>query len=259
MFLSRFSLEGKVALVTGGSRGIGRVAALGLAEAGADLVVASRNLHDLEIVADEIRMLKRRALAVKADVAKMDDIEKLTESAQVAFGKIDILVNNAGMGGPAPFLDVEESLWDTMMNLNLKGLFFLSQKIASVMKEHGGGTIINVASAAGFTPAPAGSVYAISKAGVIMATRAMANDLARYKIRVNTLAPGYIRTPMANAYFDSHPLWEQKLLNMIPLAYIAEADELVGVIIYLASNASSYQTGATIIVDGGLLNYNGEG
>ena len=250
-----FSLEGKVALITGGSRGIGRATALGFARAGADVVVTSRKLPDLEKVAEEIRGLGRKSLAVAAHVGKMDDINALVTKVREDFGRIDILVNNAGTS-PAmmPVLDAEERLWDAVMNLNLKGLFFLSQAVARVMKEHGGGKVINVASVDGLKPEPSpNGIYAISKAGVIMATKVMALEWAQYNIRVNCIAPGNIRTRLGDSRFVVLPEYEEELVKRTPIGRIAEPDEIVGAMIYLASAASSFVTGETIVVDGGAI------
>lgn len=245
-----FSLEGKVALVTGGSRGIGRAAALGLAQAGADVVVASRKLPDLEKAAEEIRGLGRKSLAVAAHIARMDEINNLVSKVKDEFGRIDILVNNAGTNPVMdPALDIEERAWDSIMNLNLKGLFFLSQAVARVMKEQGGGKIINVASVEGLTPGIL-PVYAISKAGVIMATKVMANEWAKYNIRINAIAPGLTKTRFSEALWSSPDIFQGAMMGT-PMGRIAEPEEMVGAIIYLASDASSYVTGQVLAIDGG--------
>ena len=254
MELSQFSLEGKVALITGGSRGIGKATAIGFAQAGADVVVASRKLPDLEMVADEIKGLGRRSLAVSAHVGRMEQIASLVEGVVAEFGKIDILVNNAGTSPVfASALDLEERAWDVVMNLNLKGLFFLSQAVARVMKECGGGNIINVASVDGFRSEDNAGAYAISKAGVIMATKVMAREWNQYNIRVNTLAPGMIHTRLLDSHWEVAPEDKPEVIKRILMGHIAEPEELVGAMIYLASDASSYVTGQTFIVDGGFL------
>ena len=254
MDLSLFSLEGKVALVTGGSRGIGKATALGFARAGADVVVASRKLPDLELVAGEMRGLGRRALAVEAHVARMEQIKNLVEKVVGEFGKIDILVNNAGTSPVfASALDLEERAWDVVMNLNLKGLFFLSQMVARVMKDHDGGSIINVASVDGFRSEDNAGAYAISKAGVIMATKVMAREWNQYKIRANAIAPGMIHTRLLDSHWEVAPEDKPEVVKRILMGRIAEPEELVGAMIYLASSASSYVTGQTFIVDGGFL------
>jgi NAD(P)-dependent dehydrogenase (short-subunit alcohol dehydrogenase family) len=246
-----FSLEGRVALVTGGSRGIGRAFALGLARAGADVVVASRKLPDLEKVSEEIRGLGRRSLAVAAHVAKMDQIKDLVSKVKDEFGKIDILVNNAATNPVMDHaLDIEERAWDTIMNLNLKGLFFLSQAVARVMKEKGGGKIINVTSIEGITPGIL-PVYSISKAGVIMATKVMAREWTKYNIRVNAIAPGLTKTSFSEALWNNPEILKDAM-SITPMGRIAEPEEMVGAVIYLASDTSSYTTGQIIAIDGGV-------
>ena len=246
-----FSLGGRVALVTGGSRGIGRASALGLARAGADVVVASRKLSDLEKVSEEIEGLGRKSLAVAAHVARMDQIKDLVSKVKDEFGKIDILVNNAATNPVMDHaLDIEERAWDTVMNLNLKGLFFLSQAVARVMKEKGGGKIINVTSVEGITPGIL-PVYSISKAGVIMATKVMAREWTKYNIRVNAIAPGLTKTRFSEALWNNPEILKDAM-STTPMGRIAEPEEMVGAVIYLASDISSYVTGQVIAVDGGL-------
>jgi len=249
-----FSLKGKVALITGGSRGIGKATALGFASAGADVAIASRKLPDLEQVATEIRGLGRKALPVSAHVGRLEEIKSLVNTVCQEFGKIDILVNNAGTSPDmSPMLDLEERLWDSIINLNLKGVIFLSQAVARVMKEHDGGTIINVASVAGFRHEPNVGVYSISKAALITATKIMAQELAEYNIRVNAIAPGHIHTRLGDSIFEVAPEYREKFLQRVPMRRIGDPDEIVGAMLYLASDASSYVTGATIVVDGGTL------
>jgi NAD(P)-dependent dehydrogenase (short-subunit alcohol dehydrogenase family) len=254
MYMDKYRLDGKVALVTGGSRGIGRATALGLAEAGADVAVASRKRPDLENVAADIKRMGRKSLAVAAHVGRMDDIRSLVAKVRDEFGRIDILVNNAGTSPAlASSLEVDERLWDSIMNLNLKGLFFLSQAVAKVMKEHGGGRIINVASMDGFKPEANIGTYAVSKAGVIMVSRVMALELARYNIRVNTIAPGNVHTRLGDSRFLAMPEYEEEMVKRTPLGRIGEPDDIVGAMIYLASDASSFVTGECIVVAGGIV------
>jgi len=249
-----FSLTGKVALITGGSRGIGKATALGFASAGADVVIASRKFPDLEQVAAEIRELGGKALPVAAHVGKLEEIKSLVDTVCQEFGKIDILVNNAGTS-PAlsPILELEERLWDSITNLNLKGVIFLSQAVAKVMKEHGGGTIINVSSVTAFRHETHAATYAITKAAVVMATKIMAQEWAEYNIRVNAIAPGHIHTRLGDSIFETVPEYEEEFLKRVPMGRIGDPDEIVGAMIYLASDASSYVTGETIVVDGGTL------
>jgi NAD(P)-dependent dehydrogenase (short-subunit alcohol dehydrogenase family) len=249
--LDEFSLKGKVALVTGGSRGIGKEIAVGLAKAGADVALASRKLPDLEEVAKEIKATGRKSIAVAAHIGRMEEVTNLVAKVKDTFGKIDILINNAATNPTVDqAIDVEERAWDSIMNLNLKGLFFLSQAVARVMREQGGGRIVNVASTAGITPDVL-PVYSISKAGVIMATKVMAQQWAQFNIRVNAIAPGLTRTKF------SEFLWNNKdilpvAMQGTPLRRVAEPQEMVGAVIFLASDASSYVTGQVLAVDGGL-------
>lgn len=196
----------------------------------------------------------RKSLAVAAHVGRIEEIKELVAKVKQEFGRIDILVNNAATS-PAIIsaLDADEHLWDSIINLNLKGLFFLSQAVARVMKEHGGGKIINVASVDGFKPEFNIGIYAISKAGVIMATKVMAFEWAQYNIRVNAIAPGNVHTRLGDSRFTVVPGYQEELLKRTPMGRIAEPDEMVGAMIYLASAASSFTTGDTLVMDGGFL------
>jgi dehydrogenase/reductase SDR family protein 4 len=245
-----FSLKGKVALVTGGSRGIGKAIAVGLAKAGADVALASRKLPDLEEVAKEIRGVGRKSLAVATHVGRLEEINNLVSKVKDEFGRIDILVNNAATNPTMDqAIDIGERAWDSIMNLNLKGLFFLSQAVAVLMKEQGGGRIINVASIEGITPGIL-PVYAISKAGVIMATKVMAQQWAKYNIRVNAIAPGLTRTRFSEALLSNPDILSVAMM-MTPMGRVAEPEEMVGAVIFLASDASGYVTGQVLAVDGG--------
>ena len=245
------SLENKVVLVTGASRGIGQALAMGIAQSGADVVLASRKIDDLEKVASEIRKAGKKCLPIAAHIGRMEDIKNLVEKVMAEFGKIDVLINNAATNpSMAAAIDIDDRAWDSIMNLNLKGLFFLSQTVAKIMKEKGGGKIINVASVAGITPDIL-PVYSISKAAVIMATKVMAQQWAIFNIRVNAIAPGLTKTRFSEA------LWKnQDILNIAmsrtPLGRPAEPDDMVGAVLYLASDASSYVTGQVLAIDGGM-------
>lgn len=245
-----FSLKGKVALITGASRGIGKAIAIGYAQAGADVVVASRKLPDLEKVAQEIKGMGKKSLAIEAHVARMEEVKNLVSKVKADFGKLDILVNNAGTNPTmASALDVDERAWDSIMNLNLKGLFFLSQAAARMMKEKGGGKIINVSSTAGISPDLL-PVYSISKAAVIMATKVMAQQWAQFNIRVNAIAPGLTKTRFSEALWNNPEILKMAM-SKTPMGRVADPQEMVGATIYLASDASSYVTGQVIALDGG--------
>jgi len=252
MDFSRISLEGKVALVTGGSRGIGRASALAFADAGADVVVASRKLADLETVAEEIRAKGTRSLAVASHIAKTEESKGLVDKVMAEFGRIDILMNNAGTNPYyGPLMDAEEWAWDTTMNVNLKGHFLLSQLVARIMREHGGGNIINTSSVGGIQASDL-SIYSVSKAALIMLTECMAKEWGQYNIRVNAIAPGVIKTRL------SEQLWKEPdagkaAVNSCALLRLGEPEDVASVVLFLASGASSYVTGETIVVDGGAL------
>ena len=258
MELSQFSLEGKVALITGGSRGIGEATAKVFAKAGANVAVTSRKLADLEAVADEIRDLGRKSLAVAAHLGRMDQIGSIVEKVVAEFGRIDILVNNAGTNFFMPAIDMDERGWDVVMNLDLKGLFFLSQAAARVMREHGGGKIINVASVSGLKVQVPTGHYSIAKAGVIMATKVMALEWAEYDIRVNCVAPGAIETRLYDSIYSLLPEDEARLrkaeaAKKVPMGRLGQPREIADAMVFLASDASSYVTGQTFAVDGGAL------
>ena len=253
MILDKYRLDGKVALITGGSRGIGRAIALGFAEAGADVAIASRKLPDLGAVAKEISAFGRRSLPVAAHCAKKEEIRMLVDKTMEEFGRIDILVNNAGTNPYfGSLIEAEEWAWDVTMNLNLKGYFLLSQAVAKIMKEQGGGCIINVASSAGIRPMPGLGIYSITKAGVIMLTQVLASELGKYNIRVNAIAPGTTKTRLARLLWET-PEIREKIEESTPLGRIAEAEDMVGAAILLAADASRHITGQTIVVDGGQL------
>jgi NAD(P)-dependent dehydrogenase (short-subunit alcohol dehydrogenase family) len=257
--LSQFSLKGKIAIVTGGSRGIGQAIAYGFAKAGAKVVITSRKAQDLEATASKIKAFGGEALVLPAHLGKMEEIQKVVSTVMDKYGRIDILVNNAGASpSMGSVLDSDERLWDTIMNLNLKGVYFMSQAVAKVMKKQGAGKIINIASIDGFNPEPGVSVYSISKAGVRMITRAFAMELAGNNIQVNAIAPGPISTKMMNSHWahlspEEAKKQKEEMCKLLPTCRIGEPDEIAGAAIYLASDASNYTTGTEIIIDGGLL------
>lgn len=254
MSIPGFSLEGKVAIVTGGKRGIGKAIALAFAEAGADVLVCSRRVEDggLLAVADQIQRLGRRSLAIQADISKKTDIDNLVQKVMDEFGSIDILVNNAAVILRKPLLEHSEADWDMVINTDLKGCHLCSQAVSKRMVEQRQGSIINVASWVAMKARKNLGVYCIAKAGVEMLTRVLALELGSYNIRVNAIAPGAVKTEMSRSIWDD-PEQIKEYERMIPLGYLAEPSDVVGSALFLASDASSYITGHTIIVDGGLL------
>jgi len=250
--VSSFSLSGKVAIVTGGRRGIGKAIALALAEAGADIAVCDRVIEDgeLEAVAEEAQRLGRRSLAVQADITQKADVDSLVQRVMSEFGAIDILVNNAAMNIRAPLLELREDGWDKVIDTDLKGYYLCSQAVGKIMVSQKRGNIINIASTAAMYTAPEMGAYCIAKAGVVMLTRILAVELAQYNIRVNAVAPSMVKTKF------SQPLWDdpetlKEIEAGIPLGRLAEPSDIVGSVLFLASDASSFITGHTIIVDGG--------
>jgi len=256
MSASRFSLNGKVALVTGGSRGIGRAVALEYAQAGADIVVASRKLEACEAAVKEIESMGRRALAVSAHTGKTDDLERLVDAALEYFGKIDILVNNAATNPHfGATIDIEKAAWEKTFDVNVSGVFFLTQLVFEKCMRDRGGVIVNMASVAGLQPAPMTGTYCVTKAALIMLTRVLASELGIYNIRVNAIAPGFIKTDMSKAVWTSDMFKEN--VKRMPIPRIGETEDIASAALYLASDASSFMTGETIVIDGGanLLGY----
>ncbi len=247
----RFRLDGRVALVTGASRGIGEAIARAFADAGAKVVLSSRKQEDLERVAAGIKASGGDAYACAAHAGKAEDLRALVAKAVEQYGRIDVLVNNAGTNPVfGPIISVDERAWDKIFEVNLRGFFFLSKEVAQVMSDKGGGTIINMASVAGIKPGVGLGAYSISKAGVIMLTRVLAQEWTGLNIRVNALAPGVIKTKFAEALYSS-PELEEEILRGISIKRLGEPDDIVGAALFLASDASAYVTGQTLVVDGG--------
>lgn len=248
-----FSLAGKTAIVTGGSRGIGRSIAIGLAEAGANVVVGARKPESLSEAVAAIEATGSKGLGVVTNVREMDSLANLVAETKQAFGRVDILVNNAGTNpvhGPAATID--ERAWDAVLNTNLRSVFFLSKMVREAILEHGqGGSIINISSTGGLRAGSGLGVYSVSKAGLLMLTRVLASEWGADGIRVNSIAPGVIETEF------SRPLWDKPggktLEGGKGLGRIGTPEEMAGAAVYLASPASSFITGATILADGGAL------
>ncbi|MFF2876384.1 SDR family NAD(P)-dependent oxidoreductase [Gottfriedia sp. NPDC057991] len=250
--MENFNLTGRVAIVTGGSKGLGAGMALALARYGADIVVASRNASEGELISKEIREMGRKSIAVAVDVQNVKSINQMVETVQREFGRIDILVNNAGVGSAKPALSITEEDWEHVLNTNLKGLFFCSQAVAKVMKEQNYGKIINISSVAGTIGQNMLASYCASKAGVISLTRTLAKEWSSHNIYVNSIAPSYIKTSLNEAIL-SNEQFLNNILSQTPLKRLGEIEDLTGALILLASKASNYITGQTIYIDGGAL------
>jgi len=254
MFEGLFSLTGKVALITGGSRGIGRAIALAFAEAGADLVLSSRDKRppELEKVAEEIRARGRRAVAIPAHVGKRAEVQNLVQKTLQEFGRIDILVNNAGANPVlSSIVDLEEEAFEKVLEVNLKGAFLMSKAVAGEMIKQGGGRIINISSISGLRARADGTgAYCISKAALNMMTQVMARELAQHNILVNAIAPGSIKTDFSRVNWTD-PERRVHRIREIELKRFGEPEEVAGLALFLASEASSFVTGEIIRVDGG--------
>jgi len=251
MILDKFKLNGKVAVVTGASRGLGRGIALGLAEAGADVVLVG--VSDMTASQQEIEKLGRRCTTVVANLSDKACVPAIVKAAVEDMGGIDILVNNAGIIRRAPLLEFKENDWDDVINVNLRTLFFLSQAVARIMVEQGrGGKIINVASLLSFQGGILVPSYTAAKSGVMGLTRLFANELARHNINVNAIAPGYMATDNTRALREDSKR-SVEILGRIPAGRWGAPDDLMGAAVFLASAASNYMQGHTLVVDGGWL------
>lgn len=246
-----FDLTGKVALITGASRGIGESIAHAYAKAGAQVVLSSRKQEGLDRVAADIQAAGGEALPVAAHTGSDEAVAAVVQRATEAYGGIDIVVNNAATNPHfGPMLTAEESHWDKIVDVNVKGYFRVVKACVPSMKARGGGKVINIASIAGLEPQPLMGVYCVSKAAVIMMTQVLAAELAADNIQVNAIAPGFIKTKFSAAIWQNEQMY-QTVVKQIPQGRMAEPEELTGMAIYLAAAASSFTTGATLLVDGG--------
>ena len=249
--MEMFDLKGKTAVVTGASAGIGKAIAVGLAKAGADLVCVAR--RDCRETGEEIRRLGRQSLEISADISDMSVFDGIIEKTVEKFGKIDILVNNAGTIRREDAIRFSEKNWDDVVNLNLKNLFFFSQKVANqFIKQKTGGKIINIASMLSYQGGIRVVSYTAAKSGVMGITNAMANEWARYGIHVNAIAPGYVCTDNTAELRENKERYRE-ILERIPAGRWAEPEDMQGAAVFLASAASDYVDGCTIPVDGGWL------
>ena len=252
MISDKLRLDGKVALVTGASRGLGRAMALGLAEAGADVAVVSRTKKALNALVEEIRALGRRGLSIRADVTDRDEVEELVRRTMEAFGRIDILVNNAGTIFRAAAEEYPEEAWDRVMAVNLKGVFLCCQAVGKVMIAQRRGKIINIGSLLSEIGVPLIPAYTASKGGVRQLTKALAVEWAQYNIHVNAIGPGYFRTELTDALQkdEERAAW---ILSRTPMGRWGVPEDLKGPVVFLASDASNFITGQMLYVDGGWL------
>jgi 2-deoxy-D-gluconate 3-dehydrogenase len=249
--MDKFKLDGKIAIVTGAARGLGQAIAVGLAEAGADVAVV--DILPTAETEKQIKSLKRKVLDISADLSTSDCVEGIMQKTLSAFGGVDILFNNAGIIRRAPLVDFSQKDWDDVININQRTLFFLSQAVAKqLIKQGRGGKIINTASMLSFQGGILVPSYTASKSAVMGLTRLMANELAKYKIQVNAIAPGYMSTDNT-AQLRADPVRFQAILDRIPAGRWGDPEDLKGIAVFLASAASDYINGYTIAIDGGWL------
>jgi NAD(P)-dependent dehydrogenase (short-subunit alcohol dehydrogenase family) len=249
---AKFDLSGKVAIVTGGGRGIGRAIALGLANSGASVAVASRTQKEVDAVVEEIKKLGGKALAVVADLTVNEQLENLVHAAVKEFGRIDILVNNAARSFLRSLMDLREDGWDKVFNTNVKAVWLLSRLVARKMMEQKGGRIINITTVGAEKAELGMAAYGCSKAALKMLTRCMAREWAQFGIQVNAVGPGLTKTDFSKPIW-SNPEVAKHVSAAIPMGRLAEAEEIVGSVLFLASDAARFITGHSIYVDGGAL------
>lgn len=248
----QFSLQGKVAIITGASRGIGEAIAHSYARAGAKIVLASRKIDGLAAVASAIKEQGGDATPIAAHMGDQNAIRQLVEQTIATYGGVDIVVNNAATNPHfGPLLTSEESMWDKTLDVNLRGYFRLIRETVPRMAERGGGKIVNMASVAGLSYSPGMGLYSLTKAAVIMMTRALAVELAPQNIQINAIAPGFIKTRFSEAIWGNEQ-FNQAIVAATPAGRIASVEEITGIALYLASPASSFTTGQTFVIDGGL-------
>lgn len=245
---SIFSLKGRRAMVTGASRGLGAAIALGLAKAGADLVVTARNAEALTGIAADIRAIGRQVSCLALDQRDVAAIAPAVET----LGTVDVLVNNAGIEEVCPSTEITEDLWNRIVDTNLKGAFFTTQAVARGMLARGLGSIINLASLTSFVGVPKAVPYGSSKSGILGMTRALSTEWAAQGVRVNAIAPGYFRTNLTEQFYRDEA-WAASMLAKIPQRRFGQGEDLVGAVVFLASDASAYVTGQCIGIDGGYL------
>lgn len=247
-----FDVSGKIVLITGAGSGLGAGYARTFGKAGSIVCCAGRNMGRLEETVAAIEAEGGKAKAFRVDVTDLDSIKALVKAITDEYGRLDVLVNNAGYENIQPFLEVTPEVYDDIMNVNLKGAFFMAQEAAKVMKENGGGKIVNIGSLGSHIGLAESSVYCSTKGGIIQMTKTMALELGEYNIQVNAISPGYFITPMTQPFYDD-PKHREWIEGRIPLHIWGTDDDLAGPVLFLSSAASSYVTGTTIKVDGGWL------
>jgi 2-deoxy-D-gluconate 3-dehydrogenase len=252
MVLPNMSLKGKVALVTGAGSGIGKATAIALAEAGADCALGElpERMANLDPVCEEIRKLGRRAAPLPLRLPELESIDACVAGAVRELGRVDILVNNAGINTPKPALEVSEAEWDRILGVNLKGVFFMAQRVAREMIKTGGGKIVNIASMNGVVGYYKRAAYCASKAGVVNLTRVLAIEWAEHQINVNAVGPTFILTPLTQSTFDD-PTMRADLLSRIPLGRVGQPEDVASAVVFLAGPGAGMVTGHTLLVDGG--------
>lgn len=244
-------LNEKNVLIVGGSKGIGKDIALAFAEKGSDVVITGRNAEDLKNTVSELQSLNPKCSFVQADITKIDDIEKMVTRAEKIMGRIDVLVNNAGINIAKPALEVSEDDWDTVLNTNLKGTFFCSQKVGKHMIEKEiPGKIINIVSQMAFVGYVKRAAYCSSKGGAVQLTKALAVEWATKQIKVNAVAPTFIKTDLTSGMFQDEAFYND-VMSRIPLGSLAKPSDVTGAVLFLASDMANFITGETIKVDGG--------
>jgi len=249
---TKFDLTDKVAIVTGGGRGIGRAIALGLAESGAKIAVTARSKDELDAVVAEIEGLGKSAVAIEADLMNVDQIPTIVQETVKTFGKVDILINNAARSFMRPLMELREDGYDKIFDVNVKGAFMLSREAAKEMMSQGGGKIVNITTVGAVRGGAGMGIYHASKAALTMLTKCMAVEWASMNINVNAVGPGLTKTPFSEPIW-SNPEVEAAIAARIPKGRLAEAEEMVGAVLFLCTESAHFITGETIYVDGGIL------
>ncbi len=253
MYKEKFDLTGKVAIITGGSRGIGEAIALAMSEFGAKVVLSSRKIEGLNAVKEKIEAAGGTAHCIPAHMGNLESLQAVVNGTIEKFGTIDILVNNAATNPVfGPMMNADTAVWDKIMDVNLKGVFFLTKAVANIMMEKRSGSIINISTEAALRPTPGLGIYSISKAGLDMVTKAFALELGPYGIRINGIAPGLVQTRFSQALWGNEEI-RKVAESKIPLGRIAQPEEIAGLAVFLASDAASFITGETVLVDGGAM------